>query len=136
MGYKLDWRGAQCKAQVTGAIRVGLSRFGLVHETEAKRELSPGRGVLTGTLRRSTHAAAPSYDFGSDDVTPSRDTPERGGNAVAEVVGTSVIVVVGSGMRYAKRIEELYAYVQKGHERALPQLEGLLNAAAREAGLT
>lgn len=136
MGYKLDWKGVQCRAQVVGAVKVGLGRFGLVHETEAKRELGPGHGVLTGTLRRSVHSAAPSYDFSGDDTKASSSSPERGGNAGAEVVSTSVIVAVGSGMRYAKRIEEMYGYIQKGHERARPQLDGLIEQAAREAGLT
>lgn len=135
MGYRLDWKGAKCKEQVVGAVKVGLGRFGLVHETEAKRELGPGHGVLSGTLRRSIHSAKPAYNFGGDDVPPSSGSPERGGAAAAEVVGAKVIVSVGSGMVYARAIEEMYGYVQKGHERALPQLNGLLEQAASEAGL-
>lgn len=136
MGYKLDWKGVQCKAQVVGAVKVGLGRFGLVHEREVKRELRAGQGVLTGTLRRSVHSADPSYDFPGDDVAPSNSTPERGGNAAAAIVGNKVITSVGSGMVYAHYIEQIYGYIQKGHERALPELNELLEQAASEAGLT
>lgn len=136
-GYRLDWRGAQVRAQVVAAVTDGLAEFGLRHETEAKRELTPGRGVLTGTLRRSIHSAGVSYNFAGDDVTPTPGSPERGGQmaAIAES-GGKVAVVTGSGMRYARTIEERYAYLKNSYTRVLPQLPAVLEKHGRLKGLT
>lgn len=137
MGYTVDWRGVEVTDQVRDALKAALGEFGLIHETEAKRELGPGHGVLTGTLRRSVHGAYPTYAFSRDDVPPSNSSPERGGSGgTAAAFRTKVVIVVGSGMRYARKIEQMYGYIQKGHERARPQLDDLLARAASEAGLT
>lgn len=134
--YRLDWKGPQVRELVVAAVKDGLAEFGLRHETEAKRGLQPGRGVLTGTLRRSLHAAGTAYDFAGDDVKPSENTPERGGQTadLAEQDG-KITVVVGSGMVYARRIEELYAYLQNSHNQVLPQLMPSIERAAAGRGL-
>jgi hypothetical protein len=134
--YRLEWKGAQTRAQVVEAIKSGLGEFGLKHETEAKRELQPGHGVLTGTLRRSIHSAADSYDFAGDDVPPTTSSPDRGGNEVIpQESGGRVVVVVGSGMIYARKMEELYAYMQNSHNRVLPELIPTIQKHAAIKGL-
>ena len=103
MASRLEWKGAEFRGQVVDAIAAGLTEFGIRHESEAKRQLVPGQGVLTGTLRRSIHAAGPSYNFAADDLPPASGTPERAGTGgEAEEVGGSVVISVGSGMSYAR----------------------------------
>lgn len=133
---KLEWKGAQFRGQVVDAIAAGLTEFGIRHESEAKRQLVPGQGVLTGTLRRSIHAAGPSYNFAADDVAPAPGTPERAGTGgEAEEIGGSVVISVGSGMSYARKIEELYYYLTDSFWIVEPQLLPTLEKHARERGL-
>lgn len=133
MPSKLVWMGQQVRADVVAAVEAGVTEFGLVHEREAKRELYPGHGKLTGTLQRSTHAATPSYQFAADDVP---NGPERGGQGLAiREQGGKVGVMVGSGMRYARRIEQMYGYVTNSHARVAGQILGILNKHAQRRGL-
>lgn len=133
MPTKLIWNGEVVKAQVVGAIVDGLTEFGLTHEREAKRELYPGHGKLTGTLQRSVHAAAPSYQFAVDDVP---DGPERSGQGLSvKRDGDKVSVMVGSGMRYARRIEQMYGYIANSHARVAGQIAGIMNKHAARRGL-
>lgn len=133
----LKWNGAETREQVVAAVVDGLQEFGLKHETAAKAQLEPGHGVLSGTLRRSIHSAGPEYDFAGDDTTPAADTPERGGQAAdLHEEGGKVTVVVGSGMVYALKIEELYGYLQTGHDQVLPQLIPTIEKHAAARGLT
>ncbi|MBX3056927.1 MAG: hypothetical protein KF770_10685 [Anaerolineae bacterium] len=123
----LKWMGEQVGQDLINAIAAGVVEFGLTHETEAKRELTPGRGVLTGTLRRSIHAANPSYNFASDDVPPSPGSPERGGRAPDISKRTVHIhIAVGSGMRYAMAIERLYGYITNSHSRVIGRLPDII----------
>lgn len=123
----VKWMGDQVEQDCIAAIIAAVREFGLTHETEAKRELTPGRGVLTGTLRRSIHAAAPDYGFGNDDVTPASSSPERSGHGLdIQERNGRVAVVVGSGMSYARRIEELYGYIVGSHNRVIGRLPGIL----------
>lgn len=132
-GYRLNWRGAQIVSTVIAAVEGGVTEFGLVHETEAKRELYPGHGKLTGTLQRSIHSAGAGYDWGGDSVS---NGPERGGSGRASVQGSRISTVVGTGMKYGRRIEDLYGYMQRSHERVLPRLPDILNKHATRRGLT
>lgn len=134
--YTLNWKGDACREQVVAAIVSGLNEFGLRHETASKGQLSPGHGVLTGTLRRSIHAAAPGYAWAGDDVNPSSSSPERGGQAGATEEAGRVVVAVGSGMSYARIIEERYGYVEQGHNAVKGQLLGIIAAHAAAMGLT
>lgn len=132
----LDWRGPEVRAQAVRVLARALGYFGLVHETEAKGVLKPRRGVLTGTLRRSIHAAGTGYNFAGDDVQPGPGTPERGNRDVEPTVSDAKIAVVaGTGMSYARPVEARYRYMEKGHQRALPQLPALIERAGREEGL-
>jgi hypothetical protein len=131
---KLTWQGEITKEKVIGAIVDGVTEFGLTHEREAKRELYPGHGKLTSTLQRSVHAAAPTYQFAIDDVP---DGPERSGQGLAvKKIGSSVGVMVGSGMRYARRIEYMYGYIANSHSRVAGQIAGIMNKHASRRGLT
>jgi len=132
----LIWKGEQVTADVKAMLADALTEFGLTHETAAKGQLSPGHGVVSGTLRRSIHAAYPTYAFGQDDVPPSGSSPERSGRGgSAGVFKTKVSIVVGSGMAYAARIEDLYAYITQAHEQVIGNLPGIIEKHAGRRGL-
>ena len=66
-----------------------------------------GRGVRTGTLRRSIHAATPGYNWAADDTPPTNNSPERGGQpAEAKRTGDRLVVQVGTGMRYGLAVHD------------------------------
>jgi hypothetical protein len=130
----VQWTGDQVREQVVGALRDSLVEFGLYHEGLAKGQLRKGRGVVTGTLRRSVHAAGSAYNFGRDNVPTSAGSPERGGAGLTvEEKNKKLSVVVGSGMRYARRIDVLYAYLTGTYPPAQAQLFTIIlkHAAAR-----
>lgn len=136
MKFKLDWKGGVVKAEAIEAIKAGLTEFGLRHETASKAPLKPHAGVLTGTYRRSLHAASPKYQFAADDVKPGPNTPERGGTGGgAEVAGDQVQIVVGSGLRYAVDVEKRYGTIAAAHRTLLPQLPTIIETHARKGGL-
>lgn len=136
MAGRLDWRGAQTREQVIAAVIDGLTEFGLTHETAAKSKLQPGRGVVTSTLRRSIHAADPAYNFASDDVPATPGSPERSGSGGgAAHQGSTISIVVGSGMVYARAIEELYAYMMESFQEVAPRLADILGKHAGRRGL-
>lgn len=129
----LNWRGDEVKRLVLERMAGAMGEFGLVVEAESKRELRKGHGVLTGTLRRSIHAAAPGYQWSTDDVPPGSDSPERGGAPVqASQVNGVVTVEVGSGLRYALPVHQGhgafggYHYLTNGLEKAKPKLAQIL----------
>jgi hypothetical protein len=130
----VHWTGDQVRAQVVGALRDSLVEFGLYHEGLAKGQLRKGRGVVTGTLRRSIHAAGSAYNFGRDNVRPSAGSPEMGGAGLTvEEKNKRLSVLVGSGMRYARKIDGLYAYLTGTYPPAQAQLFTIIlkHAAAR-----
>lgn len=132
----LQWTGDEVMADAIAGITAGLTEFGLRHETASKGLLAPGRGVITGTLRRSIHSAAPSYDFGSDDVKPSTSSPDRGGSGgPATRTGDKVRIVVGSGMRYAARVEQRHGYIKSGHDRVKGSLDAIIRKHTAARGL-
>ncbi len=134
--YKLDWHGAQVYQQVEGAVVRGLTQWGLALETPAKGPLVLGHGMLTATYKRSIHSAGPSYNFAGDDMQPSYDAPERGGTGgEAEVQGSKVISMFGSGLHYAKYVEDRYGTIEAARSQMLEQLPKFLERAAHEAGL-
>ena len=142
-GYRLQWKGAQTKEQVVRAVVAGLNEFHLEVETEAKRILQPdGRGVITGTLRRSIHADAPTYTWGSDDVVPSPGTPERMGTGeLPQKQSNTVVGTIGSGMSYAMAVHNGhgsfpgYQYIERGYEKIQHRLPSKLEKHARIQGL-
>ena len=104
--WKLDWN-KKLLPDLKRALSDALIEFGLLVERGAKQELRGGHGVLTGTLRRSIHVARPSYNWGSDNVTPSTTTPERGGKEIKpEEKGSKLRIEIGSGMVYAMAVHQ------------------------------
>lgn len=98
----LNWKGKQVSAEVEKSLIPALVEIGLRTEGEGKKELYKGHGVLTGTLRRSIHAAEPEYNFGGDNVEPGPGTPELGGReATPQNVNGRLMIAVGSGLVYA-----------------------------------
>jgi len=102
--WTMNWRGDEVARQVMRQVSIpALVDIGLDVEGEAKKQLQPGHGVLTGTLRRSIHAAEADYNFGSDDVSPSGSSPERGGKTVQT---DKAVIAVGSGLEYAMAVHQ------------------------------
>lgn len=100
----MKWRGEEVRRQVLRQVVIpALGDIGLDVEGEAKKQLKPGHGVLTGTLRRSIHAAEVGYDFAGDNVPPSGSSPERGGKAVR---AEKLALAVGSGLEYAMPVHQ------------------------------
>lgn len=131
----VDWKGDDVAKTAALAVRDGLSEFAGRWETAAKGSVKPGRGVVTGTYRRSLHGAGPNYNFARDDVPPTPGTPERGGKATARRQGATISVVCGSGMRYARVLENRYNVVRGAHERVAPQLPAIIERHAVRLGL-
>ena len=142
--FRLQWRGAETKAMVAKAVIGGLNEFHLEVEREAKAILQPGAGVVTGTLRRSVHAGAPSYGWESDDVPPSPTSTERGGTGgLPEKQGNMVVGTIGSGLVYALAVHDGhcysafpgYYYIERGYEKVQHKLPEKLQKHARIEGL-
>lgn len=132
----VKWLGDEVRETAVNAIIAGMNEYGARWETAAKASLKPGRGVVTGTYRRSLHSGPPNYNFGGDDVKPSNGTPERGGQGGALADKDSVRMFVGSGMKYARRLEDLYNVVMGAQEKVSGQLPGIIEKHAKAAGLT
>lgn len=106
-GFRLDWKGDRVVKQVRSNVAEAWGEVGLRVETEAKRQLYKGHGVVTGTLRRSIHTAQPGYNWRGDDVTPAPNSPERGGQLTLGLIQSDGIVTqVGSGLVYALAIHQ------------------------------
>lgn len=133
----LNWRGDQAEDEIIRTLSAALTEIGLRIEGEAKKELYPGHGKLTGTLQRSVHAASPDYNFSSDNVNPGARTAERSnpGTLVPERRGHRLLIAVGSGMEYALAIHLLYRYIMNGLSRVRPQALAIVkkHAARRQA---
>ena len=140
----LNWKGDEVlKTTQENAAKI-ISEFALTVEGEAKKELKKsakengvwvkggGRGVRTGTLRRSIHTALPGYDWGGDDVEPSGGSPERGNNAVVPETGNQLTVEVGSGLVYAMAVHQGhhnfigYHYLTNGLKKAQGKLASII----------
>ena len=136
MAQDLVWYGDEVYNIVEAAAVDGLTEWAITTETAVKGSLHPGRGVLTGTYRRSVHAASPDYNFGSDNVTPSANSPDRSGKGGgAKRKGDTVSIAIGSGMAYAGRLEDMYSPVIGGFERTKGSLLGILRKHAIRNGL-
>ena len=96
----LNWRGDQAEDEAVRALSDALIEIGLRIEGEARKELYPGHGKLTGTLQRSVHAASPDYIFSRDHVPSGKSTPERSnpGAVIPERRGNRLLIAVGRGM--------------------------------------
>ena len=134
--YKLNWKDKEVAGQCEGVGSLFLEQFGLAVEGSAKEQLYWGHGMRTGTLRRSIHSAAPGYNWPGDNLKPSEESPERGGQAVSPgKVGEKLVLQVGSGMIYADVIERLYHYMETGLRINLDHVPRILKWAAAQKGL-
>ena len=117
----LNWRGDKAEDEIESVLIDAMREIGLRIEGEAKKELYPGHGKVTGTLQRSIHAAGPDYNFAGDNVTPAANTPNRGGNVDPQVRRGRVRIAVGTGMEYAMIIHTLYQYITIALNRVAPR---------------
>lgn len=131
------WLGDEVRAQAVGVLVSSLDEFGGRWETAAKGSVRPGRGVVTGTYRRSLHSGPPNYNYANDNVRPSHSSPERGsgGGGGAEAEGDSILMLLGSGMVYARKLEERYNVVVGAYEKTAGQMPGIVAKKAKAAGL-
>lgn len=118
---ELIWRGDETQDEVERVLVDAMREIGLRIEGEAKKELYPGHGKVTGTLQRSVHAAGPDYNFAGDNTRPGPATPHRGGDVEPEVRRGRVSISVGSGMEYALIIHTLYQYITIALSRVAPR---------------
>lgn len=132
----LNWKGATVNAEIERRLKGAVAEIALRIEAKAKTKLQPsqqvngrfvkggGRGLRTGTLRRSIHAAKPTYNYGGDNVTAAAGTPERGGQEpMPERDGKRLMAAVGSGLGYA-------VYVHQAHYN--PAVQGFITRSAEE----
>lgn len=129
---ELIWKGDEVlKTTQENGAKI-ISEFALTVEGEAKRELRKGHGVLTGTLRRSIHAALPGYDWSGDDVKAGAGSPEHGGEQVMPETGDQITVEVGSGLVYAMAVHQGhdsfqgYHYLTNGLKKAQGKLATII----------
>ena len=153
MTSSLLWRGDELEDELARRLSAGLAEIGLKIELEAKRELQPGHGVLTGTLRRSIHSAVSDYNFAGDaphfaSAAAARaawkgsgfkkgnkkpQIPEMGGNLPGvKREGRYLAVAVGSGLQYAMAVHQGhhsfggYHYIHNALEKVEPQVDSIL----------
>lgn len=131
--WRLVWKGEQVQKDAETMLSKGLTEIGLQVEGEAKQELYKGHGVLTGTLRRSVHTAAPGYNWSGDNVKPSESSPELGGmEAVPTKQSGRLTVQVGSGMEYALPVHQGhgsfsgYHFLTKAVDKVKPRMLDIL----------
>lgn len=136
MAGNVLWLGNAVFATVAKAVAEGLTEWGLKAEKSAKSQVSPGSGVLTGTYRRSVHSAGPSYNFAGDDVRPTPNSPERSGQGGGpEMEGSTVGITLGSGLVYARKVEDWYAPIEDGFLEVADDLVPTIEKHCRAAGL-
>lgn len=136
----LNWKGAAVTEAVAQAAAEAVTEIGLRVEGAAKRKLSKGHGVVTGTLRRSIHTATPGYDWRGDDTEPSEGSPELGGDeAEAKDDGNRIAVQTGSGLEYALAVHqghdgfEGYHFLTEALEEVKGEVVEVLRRHIREA---
>jgi len=137
--FRLEWRGPLLDKELEAVAREALTEIGLRIEAEAKKELYPGHGKVTGTLQRSIHVAPLGYEWGNDNVTPGEGSREMGGQEVVPSrEGKAVWLEIGSGLEYAMAIHQAdhtfsgYDSITKGLEAVVPKVPQILKAAARK----
>lgn len=96
----MAWRGKEVLKELTEILSESLVDYDLEFERAAKNELWPGRGVDTGSMQSSVHAAPATYNYPGDHSYP--DGPERGGRRFQPTLREKRIeAAVGSGQNYA-----------------------------------
>lgn len=132
--FDLNWRGDEVVKLTEEQAMAIMGEFGLTAEGESKKDLKKGRGVKSGTLRRSIHAESPQYNYAGDNVEPSSGSPERGGKLVKAVRDGShrFVVALGSGLVYAMKIHQGwgsflgYHYITNGVDKTKAKLGAII----------
>lgn len=134
--YRLDWRGDNVQREAVNVLVGATLELAGRWETAAKKSVRPGRGVITGTYRRSLHYANPGYDFASDNVKPAPGSPERSGQGGGpEVRGDLISLLLGSGLNYARKLEGFYSPVVGAFDQVRGQFLDIIEAHAKKRGL-
>lgn len=99
----VNWKGGQVLERRARILIDALTEIDLRIEAEAKAELYPGHGKVTGILQRSITGE------------PAR----REGGHVRGMVRTK-------GVRYARRIHRLYEYLTRGMRKVKPHVAAIV----------
>lgn len=119
----VNWKGSLAEGQVEQALSDALVEVAQRIEGEAKKQLYPGHGKVTGTLQRSIHAASADYNFRGDHVKPGPGSPDRsGGMPVPRRSGNRLVVAVGTGMEYAMAVHLRYGYLRVAFNKISPRV--------------
>lgn len=62
MTLKLDWKGPEVLEQIADRLLAGVSRWNEQLAADAKQQLYPGHGMVTGQLKNSIHAVSARRD--------------------------------------------------------------------------
>lgn len=109
--YQLSWKGPETLQRALQGAAEGLTRYDLAVEAEAKKELYPGHGLITGTLRRSV-VGEPGRVAGS--------TRAEGR-------------IAAKGVPYARRLHRRYEYLTTGEQRTRPRAVGIISPSIKKA---
>lgn len=126
MKWKLNWEGDKVLEIADEALRGVMTDIGLSVEGDSKAELYKGHGVITGTLRRSIHAAPPSHNFSGEGA--SNPSPEKQGGKWT--------IAVGSGLQYAMPVHQGhrsfggYHFITNGVNKTRPKVLGFVTKRA------
>lgn len=132
--YRLEWYGDQVTESLNEAIGVGLANWAELHESAAKSQLAPGRGVWSGRMQKSIHAAEAGYNFYGD-FRPLPATPDLSNISYKpRESGSMLAVAVGTGLIYAGIQEGRLQFVQRSHDQVIGRLPDELEQAAKAAG--
>jgi hypothetical protein len=119
----VNWKGGLAEGQIEQALSAALVEVGQRIEGEAKKQLYPGHGKVTGTLQRSIHAASADYSFRNDHIKPGTGSPERGGGApIPRRSGNRLVIAVGTGMEYAMMVHLRYGYLRVAFNKVQPRV--------------
>ena len=132
-GYIMDWDGREIAARGRRATGRGLIGIGMAVSTEGKRNAH----VISGTMRRSIHAAPHGHSGGNDEATAAggTDIPDT---QIPSWQGNDAVIDVGSWASYAC-VEEVgrgHAFMQPAVESVSgPRSVALMTRAFAEEGL-
>lgn len=125
---RLIWKGEELLAEMTSRLSDAVVEIDLRIEEVAKQELYPGHGLVTGTLRRSIHAAEPGYNWGRD----VRGGDMGGQPFEPEIRKFKITGVVGSGLVYAMPVHQGhhsfggYHFITNAYNKVNPQVPGIV----------
>ena len=114
----LNWKGDALLRKMRRTAAAAGQEIGLRIEGAAKQQLVKGRGVLTGTLRRSITAQPVEVFRDIVAVTVATDAE----TVMAEGSKKQKIVAAGTKLRYAMIVHRRIPYMTDGLKRVKPQV--------------